>query len=268
MRLFTFLFNLFFILSIFFATGSLNANSKISICLSSPCSMKIVIDGNKFYSFNNSITIANIPPGSHQLTFYYVKHIQGNYDFINANGVINWTKALSKSIIIDDNTYYDFIISKFGKTFSDKTSLPLSGGSIYVDSDELNYSNGYEESYDDLIFFRNKISKYNDNKSGLDRKNVISLMPDDIYSQLKNMLQKEIMDDRKFNLIKDGFKDYYITTAQAKELGKIFSMESNRVEYAKYIYNRVSDKKNFFTIYEIFTFQTSKDEVSEYIRSN
>ncbi|HUR67201.1 MAG TPA: DUF4476 domain-containing protein [Chitinophagaceae bacterium] len=57
----------------------------------------------------------------------------------------------------------------------------------------------------------------------------------------------------------------YFTVQQARQLIQLVSAESNRLELAKAAYNNVTDPTNFTQLYDIFTSQSSKDELSAYI---
>ena len=47
----------------------------------------------------------------------------------------------------------------------------------------------------------------------------------------------------------------------------LFSFENNKLEIAKYMYGKTLDRKNYFVIYNVFTFSRSKEELAEYIRN-
>jgi hypothetical protein len=57
----------------------------------------------------------------------------------------------------------------------------------------------------------------------------------------------------------------YFTVQQTRQLIQLVSAESNRLELAKSAYNNVTDPANFTQLYDIFTSQASKDELSAYI---
>ncbi len=61
---------------------------------------------------------------------------------------------------------------------------------------------------------------------------------------------------------------YYFTVAQVRQLIQMVSLETNRVELAKSAYNNLSDPSNFRQLYDIFSSQSSKDELDAYIGSN
>jgi hypothetical protein len=59
----------------------------------------------------------------------------------------------------------------------------------------------------------------------------------------------------------------YFTVAQTKQLIQLVSSESNRLELAKSAYNNITDPANFNQLYDIFTSQTSKNELAAYVSS-
>jgi hypothetical protein len=59
----------------------------------------------------------------------------------------------------------------------------------------------------------------------------------------------------------------YFTTAQVKELVKLFSFEDRKLEFAKYAYARTLDRNNYFTINEAFNFSRTKEELADYIKN-
>jgi hypothetical protein len=58
----------------------------------------------------------------------------------------------------------------------------------------------------------------------------------------------------------------YFTTEQAKELIGLVSSESNRVELTKLAFDNIVDPQNFRQIYDLFSSQSSRNEVDNYIK--
>ena len=58
-----------------------------------------------------------------------------------------------------------------------------------------------------------------------------------------------------------------MSTRQIANICKLFNFESNRLEFAKYAYRRCVDPNNYFLIDEVFTFDSSKKELYNYIRN-
>jgi hypothetical protein len=57
----------------------------------------------------------------------------------------------------------------------------------------------------------------------------------------------------------------YFRTSQVRTLLQILWFESSKVEIAKYIYPKITDKGNFHTLYDLFNFQSSLSEIREFI---
>jgi hypothetical protein len=56
------------------------------------------------------------------------------------------------------------------------------------------------------------------------------------------------------------------STMQVREMVLLFAFENNKLDLAKYAYSHAVDKNNYFQLYNVFSFNNSKDELAEYIR--
>ena len=62
--------------------------------------------------------------------------------------------------------------------------------------------------------------------------------------------------------------NYYFTTAQAEQLIRIVSSESNRFELAKASYDNIVDQNNFDQLYDVLTNPTNRYELDRYVKAN
>ena len=92
----------------------------------------------------------------------------------------------------------------------------------------------------------------------------------------KNILgnEKEFIDDlntmtfdedKKEIVLKD-LANYCLTGAQAYKIVEVFTFEADRLELAKFLYNRMIDKDSAKNLLNLFTFDATKVEFREYIR--
>lgn len=74
----------------------------------------------------------------------------------------------------------------------------------------------------------------------------------------------------KYNSLTEIFNKQtnYFTVDQAKQLVQLVSSETNRVALTKLAWNNLTDPTNINQIYDIFTSQSSKDEIAAYVASN
>jgi hypothetical protein len=78
-------------------------------------------------------------------------------------------------------------------------------------------------------------------------------------------MKDKSMDNQKLDFAKSTMKNNWFTTDQALQMLQTFSMESNKVELAKAIWHKTTDKGNYFKIYDAFTFSSSEKSVQEYV---
>jgi Domain of unknown function (DUF4476) len=262
------------------------ARSKISVSMSLPGTLKVVIDGRKFYSEENNITIADIAPGMHRIKIFFSTADTEDDDFFSKNAFLPWKYIASSDVPVRDNVHYELLLSRFGKLFVDKDQI---GMRYKADNtqDEIGFGTGYSEDYEDRAFFkantkrilditaeRMQQDQYLQNRNGdghgQDQFGTRTVRGDvlinpEAYGTLKEMVEKEITEGGKLLLIKDATSRKMVTAKQSKELCSMFSSEFTKEDFAKYIYAKVMDKSNFFIIYDTFQSPFTKEEVSNYI---
>lgn len=89
---------------------------------------------------------------------------------------------------------------------------------------------------------------------------------DEDYKSMLSTLKKESFDDTRLDLAKSFIQNIGINAAQINGFIKTFSFEKNKIEFAKYAYNKCIDKQNYYKVYDSFSFSSSKKEVSDYIK--
>ena len=60
---------------------------------------------------------------------------------------------------------------------------------------------------------------------------------------------------------------YNFTTAQVKKLVPLVSYESNRLQLIKLSYRTITDRNNFYQLYDLLNSQSSKDELDVYVKA-
>jgi hypothetical protein len=84
----------------------------------------------------------------------------------------------------------------------------------------------------------------------------------------KNSMTSASFEDTKISTFKQIVSSKCIITSQVKELLQIFTFEDSKLSMAKYAYSYVADPSNYYTINDIFTFDSSKSELSDYVTNN
>ena len=85
------------------------------------------------------------------------------------------------------------------------------------------------------------------------------------YDDAHRMISNEKFDSTKLNMAKQVVASNPMTAAQIANICKLFSFENNKLEFAKYAYTFCTEKNKYYLLNEVFTYDSSKTELNEYI---
>ena len=88
------------------------------------------------------------------------------------------------------------------------------------------------------------------------------------FNQLMQTAKNQYEQSGKYAVLRDAFKDSttFYSTSQLRQLLTLITTENERLALAKLSYARVSDIPNFNSLYNLFTRQASRDELSNFIK--
>ncbi len=87
------------------------------------------------------------------------------------------------------------------------------------------------------------------------------------FSDIKSSISSKTFEDTRMTIAKQVLNDRCIMSSQVRDIMMLFTFEDNRLEFAKYAYDRTYDIGNYFKVNDAFTFETSIDELNGYINS-
>lgn len=90
-------------------------------------------------------------------------------------------------------------------------------------------------------------------------------MDDATFVTFLTKMKDKSMDNQKLDFVKSNMKNNWFNTDQVLQMLQTFSYENNKVELAKIIWHKTTDKGSFFKIYDAFTFSSSEKSVQEYV---
>jgi hypothetical protein len=97
---------------------------------------------------------------------------------------------------------------------------------------------------------------------------VIKEMEDAAFKAKLGSVKVESFDDKKMTKLKFLFNDEYISSVQAAELVKLFSFDTKKVDAGKILYKRTLDKKNYYKVVDVITFDSYKKDLQNWIMKN
>lgn len=86
------------------------------------------------------------------------------------------------------------------------------------------------------------------------------------FSDAKKTIVESSFDDTKLNTAKSIASANCLSADQIVQICKLFSFEESKLDFAKFAYEYCTDSKNYFKVNNVFSFSSSKDELSEFVQ--
>ena len=200
-----------------------------------------MVGNNQYQGQDNSTVISNLQPGHHVVKVYAARKNQKRSIWGNNNSA---QLIYSSTIHVRPGYYVDITINRFGKALVDERALQSNGR-----NDEWNNDTYYEDD-----------NRYND-RHEYNRRPV----SEQSFSSMVQTLRREYSENSRLVLAKQIVDRNYFSTEQVKYIMQLFSFENNKLELAKYAYRNTTDQKNYFAVYDVLRYSSSKEQLAEYI---
>jgi hypothetical protein len=94
-------------------------------------------------------------------------------------------------------------------------------------------------------------------------------MPDADFTNLYQTIQMQFFPGERMSSLTNAFNttSNYFTSAQAKKLIPLVTLESNKLQLAKLSYRTITDRNNFSQLYDLFESQASRNELDAYVKA-
>ncbi len=85
------------------------------------------------------------------------------------------------------------------------------------------------------------------------------------FSQMKETIRSKTFEETKLTISKQILKDNCVTSSQVRDILNLFDFESTKLDFAKFAYARTYDIGNYYKVNDAFEFESSVDELNDYI---
>ncbi len=231
--------------SLFVTVGVMAANvfnaSKITVSAAGKEDLRVVLNGKRFETNGNTITIENLKAGTHTIKVYREK----NTGFYNILGK-RYEMVYDSRININNKTHVNISVDRNGRTTMRETVIKNKG---------RGYDRDYDRTYD-----------YDDGQWGdypvyTESRGMNSY---DFERVVKN-IAAEWRESNKIKSATQVVKSNNLTSNQVAQLVTLFSIESYKLELAKLAYSTTVDKQYYDYVLARLN-KDSKAELTRYIR--
>jgi hypothetical protein len=236
---------------------------------------------------------------NYRSNIYLIQYRNGVYFFKNANYIIN--PSVTVTLIVPNynfyNDYYSYLYPGFGnygnywgnsgKQYNYYNNNGTHGnnqggnhgnnqGGNYGNNQSGNYVNNQGENHGNNQgenHGSNQGENHGNNQGGNHGNNGGQYnggnnpcMLTNEFNIALNSIRSDSFESGKLTKAKQIVSRNRMCTAQIIEIVRLFSFESNKLEFAKYAYQFCVDKNNYYLVTDAFSFQSSKDELLKFIK--
>jgi len=269
----------FLLAGISFAMAMPGPRSMLRLRLSNGRQIMVTIDDRVYDKHAPSLTIGDLPPGRHRIKVYEYRPYRdskGGHAVLVYSSVIKVKANMMAWGIVDVNggtlrlysrdldEYYAHR-DEYDRDYYGGDRPPYNDGSNNGDNG-YDSNNGYNDNQPGGNYNDNN-GYNNDDRGGYDNggynRNMLSSRDMD---DLRTRVADRITDTDKEKLMKSVLDGRGYTTDQVRSMMSWLSFESTKLDFAKWAYNSVSDRRNYWKLESEFSFSSSKDEFNDYIK--
>jgi hypothetical protein len=201
--------------------------------------LEVHVNGRIYSDNDNTIVIDDVQPGNHTVRIY--RNTRGNGNGRNDRNSRRNELLYSSTIYVKPSYHVDVMINRFGKALVDERML--AGNGQWGDDDRRGNSGGY---------YGNDSYRQPMNSSEFDN--------------LVKGIRGQWFASSKMNAAREAVNRNYFHTGQVRQLLQLFSLDSDKLELARLAYRNTTDRNNYYSLNDVFSFQSTRDDLEKYVR--
>lgn len=215
--------------------------------------ISVSIDGRRYPKMGRSLTLNNIMPGRRMVKVYLYNS--------NGHGYTNSILIYQGDIMVKPGRIYYCTVSRREMDIEENCCIDNYGH--WNNNDNWQVWEDQDDSWNNNQQWNNDPhDNYNDNTWN----EYSGVMSNGRFDLLIDQVRKASFESSKVNVASQALRNNKITVRQMVSLLGEFSFESTKLKFAKDYYRSVVDRRNYFMINDVFTFQSSKDEINDFIQ--
>lgn len=260
-----------FIASIALMAADARPKSNLMIRTSERGDIRVVIDGRRFESNDNSIRIRGLDAGNHRVRIYREKN-SGRYSLFGKKFELVFDRNLrfrpQSNTLISIDRFGRASIREGRRNNRDQRDDRYDRNRRYENDRDI------DDWEDERVWDRNRDFDYDDTRNSgdydFDNNNRYGnrVMSDLEFSHVIQAMQREWLETNKQKSASQVISANYLTTAQVKQVLQLFSFENIKLDLAKQAYIKTVDHQNYQSIMDVFSYNSSREELRRFMRTS
>jgi hypothetical protein len=197
-------------------------SSRVRISIPGNSDIRVLINNRYYSDDDNAIVINNLSPGRHTIHVYRAKNARNNKRWRKSN---REELLYSSTILVRRNRTMNIVINRFGEVRIDEDRDGWYGNDRR-DDDRYNRDRKDDDWYD------RGNDRYDNRK---DRRQPVS---NAAFQTIIEKLGREFFEAVRLDHAKQYIDNNYFTTAQLRQMERLFSNDKYRREFQEYAYRR------------------------------
>lgn len=214
--------------------------------------VKVILDGMRFESQDNSIMIPNVNKGNHDVKIFRERNAADFGMFAR-----KYELVYDGTVFVKPGRQVSITIDRYGRAVIDEQKIRGNRG-----RDRDDYDHDFDRNYND----GDRDGNYRNDDRSSDFRNSRAISSRELDYVLQS-IQKEWFESNRMESARQIINTNYFTSDQVKQMLQLFSFDNNKLELAKLAYKKTVDPRNYQCVFDELSFSSSKAELSRYIQS-
>jgi len=233
----------------------INANGNYTVSLNNQTITSNTSNFRFFDLYAGNYNLKVIKNGNGRVVFNQNISIQDGFRTVAELDAYTGLKIIDKLAFVQKSWYIDNII----------TTAPICVTPIVTEpAPRPNpYNNGWNNNGNNYPSYPNNYP-YNAGNYGYNGGNLVD---ENSLQSIKQAMKNASFETKMIQVGQTALKDRVLKTEQVHQLLDLFNFESNKLEFAKFCYDKTIDKNNYYTLYNDFAFSSYSSQLDKYINS-
>lgn len=204
-------------------------SSNLTISTTGNTNLKIRLNGKRYSLSDRNVTFQNLQAGTYPLVIYQLQK--------KSNGATEFVEVFNNNITLTYQKHLEVTVLRFGKTAWDESAIVAD-----------DWNDGY-------------VNPVGNNNTG----NSAPSIDDATFQLMKKRIKDAYYDSEMLTTGKAVIRNNLLSCKQIIELCKLFSYDDGKLNLAKYAYDFCTDKGSFFTVADVFYYDSYKKDLMTFI---
>lgn len=217
----------------------------LTIATTGNSNLRIRLNGKRYTLKDRSVTLENLNPGSYTLAIFQFQR--------RNNGIVDYVEVYNNTIRLTAGRHTELTVLRFGKVVWDEG---------FITNDDWN--DGWNNGNNNGGWGNQGNGNNGGNNNGNGYNNNVQAT-DQIFAAVKLQVQQSSSDASKLVTARAVMKNKWFTVLQVKEITNLFSSENNKLSFVKNAYDNCMEQHMYFTLGEVFTFSSYKQDFMSWL---